>query len=79
MNRILVEVKHDSVVIKNVNPGEETVEKTVVEYSILQGPSFSRLDLNHCGQLIPDLIKAGQNSFSDSTVYLISPSHCFIP
>lgn len=77
MNRILVEAKHDSVVIKNVNPGEETVEKTVLNYSILQGPSFTRLDLDQCEHFIPDLINAGQNSFNDSTVYLIFPQSLF--
>jgi hypothetical protein len=77
MNRILVEVKLDSVIIKNVNPGEETVEKTVLNYSLLQGPSFTRLDLNQCEQFIPDLVKAGRDSFIDSTVYLIFPQSLF--
>jgi hypothetical protein len=78
MNRILIEFKSNSVVVKNVNPKEETVDKISFDYSVFQGPAFKRLDTEYTNLMVEDLLKTYTgDAFSDSTIYLIFPQSVF--
>lgn len=78
MNRILIEIKNDSTTFKNVDPAEETVQKTVLDYSILQGPAFKSIDADGVERLKQDLVEGpGYTSLTNSTIYLIFPQSLF--
>ncbi len=78
MNRILIEIKNDSTTVKNVDPAEETVQKTVLEYSILQGPVFRTIDPEGVERLKNDLVAGpGYTSLTNSMIYLIFPQSLF--
>lgn len=78
MNRILLEIKFDSISIKNVNPREESVDKISLNYSILEGTTIKRINPENATRLKDDLYYSiGKDNLMDSTIYLIFPQSMF--
>ncbi|KAB2909241.1 MAG: hypothetical protein LC102_00705 [Ignavibacteriales bacterium] len=78
MIRILLDIKNDSITLKNVNPEETSVNKTDLEYSILQGPLFRSIDPESVERLKDDLTSfAGGLNLGNTAVYLIFPQALF--
>lgn len=78
MNRILLEIKFDSISIKNVNPKEESVDKIPLNYSILEGSTIKSINSENAARLKDDLLYSiGKANLMDSTVYLIFPQAMF--